>query len=137
VESEHSNAGQILRLGGMKPLCLWEDSRPRDVVALPWPTTATILGMGLDGHIASLFSEPDVRKDGRMIIETNAPVEPYKRVSLTLEALLNSQRLILLVMGAKKRALCDRVLQGEQQDTPLAHLINAAGSRLTLHITKS
>ena len=61
----------------------------------------TILGMGPDGHIASLF--PGVKHEGAWIVsEANSPKPPSERLSFSYQALNNSERVWFLVAGAGK-----------------------------------
>ena len=61
----------------------------------------TILGIGPDGHIASLF--PDHAEPGRWVIaEGDSPKPPSLRLSLSFEALEHSKRVWFLASGAQK-----------------------------------
>ena len=98
---------------------------------LPEPFAAVLLGMGSDGHIASLF--PDfpglaaaLDPEGSAVLTSGGTsASPHRRVSLTLARLLRSEQIALLAFGADKRALIDepgnlpvaQVLQ--QQHTPV------------------
>jgi 6-phosphogluconolactonase len=79
--------------------------------ALPRPFDAVVLGMGEDGHFASLFPGNEalaVALDAHAppaCVAMRAPVEPVERISLNLAALLQARRLFLLVTGEAKREL--------------------------------
>ena len=93
--------------------------------------TATVLGMGEDGHIASLFpADPDLaaRLDpdgGRLCVGVPvAGLEPFvPRISLTLRALLATEVVVLLISGAAKRALVERVAADGAYAPPVAALL--------------
>ncbi|MEO7774490.1 MAG: 6-phosphogluconolactonase [Steroidobacteraceae bacterium] len=76
--------------------------------ALPRPLDVVILGMGDDGHFASLFAQsPGVQDalDPAMspaCVAMTASVQPYERLSLNLAALLQTRRLILHITGEHK-----------------------------------
>ncbi len=134
MEDAQSNAGQVKRLFAqegieVEPLWLGEAK----IEDLSFPASVTVLGMGPDGHFASLFADEDMGP-GKDIIEATASFQPYERLSLTLEALLDCKRLILLVPDQEKWTLCQSVLAGENSDLPIARLFQAAGSKLELHI---
>lgn len=69
------------------------------------PTDIAYLGMGPDGHIASLFPAASVTAyeyaDGP-VIATKAPAEPAPRISLTLSTILKIPHLYLHVTGSEK-----------------------------------
>lgn len=134
LEDVASNAGQIKRLfaeqgADIEPLWLMDRKAP------PSPSDVTVLGLGLDGHFASIFpGQPETVGEG--IVEALAPAEPRKRLSLTPDSLLASKRLILLIPDALKWTLCRAVLAGERPDLPLARLIARAKENLELHIAE-
>ena len=97
--------------------------------ALAW------LGMGADGHIASLFPNTDPRTDDpqqiRMLTPDPLPPEaPFDRITLTIPALLNSDRLMFVIRGAEKRAVFAQAAHGES-DLPVARLLDAAHQPVT------
>lgn len=82
-----------------------------------------LLGLGTDGHTASLFSQADLKRAERRLA-----VEVYKdsgpdRVSVTPLFLSFVEQLIFLVKGEAKRPILDRFLTGD--DIPIARLATA------------
>jgi len=64
-----------------------------------------LLGLGPDGHIASLFpDQPSLQERSRLVVGVpEAGLEPFvPRVSLTLPALANARRMVFLVQGEEK-----------------------------------
>jgi 6-phosphogluconolactonase len=97
--------------------------------ALAW------LGMGVDGHIASLFPSSDPRADDRSRIrlltpDPLPPEAPFDRITLTIPALLDSDELLFVVRGADKCALFEAAARGEN-DLPVARLLAAARQPVT------
>lgn len=73
-----------------------------------FPLSVVILGMGTDGHTASLFPDApeldygmDLNSEEDLII-TNPQTAPHQRITFTRRALLNTNRLILHCYGAEK-----------------------------------
>ncbi len=74
----------------------------------------TFLGMGPDGHVASLFPErPGIRETERTVVAvTGSPKPPPERLSLTLPVLNASARVWLVVAGADKASALGLTLAG-------------------------
>jgi 6-phosphogluconolactonase len=79
--------------------------------ALPRPFDAVVLGMGEDGHFASLFpGNPGLSAaldplSAPSCVAMQAPTAPAERLSLNLAALMQTRRLFLLVSGRVKEQL--------------------------------
>lgn len=87
-----------------------------------------MLGMGPDGHVASLFPgfpQLDVH-DELAVPVTGSPKPPPERVSLTLAAMNRSEEVWFVVSGADKAEAVGRALAAEPPDV---HEIPAAGVR--------
>ncbi len=133
VPEDHaaSNVGKIraiLEPAGAQIVPLTEDSRPPHF-ALTW------LGMGADGHIASLFPNTDPQADDpqmvrRLTPDPLPPEAPFDRVTLTIPALLDSDALMFVIRGEEKRAVFDAAVAGEH-DLPVVRLLRAASQEVT------
>lgn len=62
-----------------------------------------MLGMGEDGHTASLFPGHDYAEDELVVTEFHSPKPPAERVSLSFDCLSNSRHVFKLVTGIGKR----------------------------------
>ena len=69
------------------------------------------LGVGPDGHVASLFPEhPGVRAGGTVVAVRDSPKPPPERLSLTLPVLCSARTVLLMAAGEEKaRAVADGV----------------------------
>jgi len=133
VAEDHpaSNVGRIrAALGplGAKVVALREGAVSPHF-ALAW------LGMGEDGHIASLFPNTDPQVDDpapvrRLTPDPLPPEAPFDRLSLTIPALLDSDALVFVIRGPTKRALFEAARRGEH-DLPVARLLRAAHQPVT------
>jgi 6-phosphogluconolactonase len=91
------------------------------VTAMPRPFDVMLLGMGTDGHTASLIpgSEGLARAldtaDPMYVRAVNPPklTEMGERMTLTLRAILDSRRIVILIKGEAKRAAYKDVLGGD------------------------
>ncbi len=72
-----------------------------------------LLGMGADGHTASLFpGSPALEEASRLVVATAAPAGGGRRITLTLPALEAAAAVLFLVSGASKAPALSRVLSG-------------------------
>ncbi len=73
-----------------------------------------LLGLGNDGHTASLFPGMSQQEmsDG-IVIPTRSPVAPFERVSLTLKVINNARNVFFLVAGVSKKEILKSVLADE------------------------
>lgn len=77
-----------------------------------------MVGMGVDGHFASLFPDADnldvgLNPDnGRFYMPARTTASPHPRVSMTLGALLRSDEILLLFFGADKLAIYEQAEAG-------------------------
>lgn len=103
------------------------------IVALPRPFDAVVLGMGEDGHTASLFpgmAGLDAALDptfDALLVATVPPTAAHARVSFTLRALLDSRRIYLPLGGAAKQAVYREALATrDARRWPIAAVLSQA-----------
>lgn len=102
----------------------------RALKAVKRPFDVVFLGMGEDGHIASLFpgrkeTAPalDTSRDDDLMI-LSEPAKGHPRIGLTLKALTDARHIILAVPGVEKRAVLDQAMQDRNDDRlPVAALL--------------
>ncbi len=103
----------------------------------PWPAACVVLGMGEDGHTASLFPDaPEVREGLTTEATTLAlhpPSAPQARVSLSRRALLHAEGLALAVAGPTKAAVLDQALKvGPEAELPVRAVLQQGAVPVTL-----
>ena len=100
---------------------------------LPLPLSLTVLGLGEDGHIASLFPgmNPDLT-DTRHCVAVAPPTAPSLRVSLSLKMLANSEYIAVVVTGESKRRLLDRLTTNPDTKIPFIWLSQFTSSKITI-----
>ena len=96
----------------------------------------SMVGMGSDGHFASLFPDADCLSEGlqldnaRFYLPVRTSASPHPRISMTLSALLASDEVLLFFFGEEKLAVYDNAHTVdrtypitallEQQQTPVS-----------------
>ena len=108
------------------------------------PFDAVLLGMGGDGHFASLFPGSAELRAGldpanpaaALVVhpEPLPPEAPYARISLTASRLLRTHRLLLAATGAAKRAVLGQAkLRSEPDALPISTLLHDDSAQLEIH----
>lgn len=91
-----------------------------------------ILGVGEDGHTASLFPvDSQWRTKKRLAISVVSPRVKFKRISLTLPVLNCVANVFFFVIGKKKATILHRMLRGDEK-LPVAHVKPKQGKRYIL-----
>jgi len=98
------------------------------IKTLPIPFACSLVGVGEDGHFASLFPDaPDLaaaldRDSTTLCLPVATSASPHPRVSLTLAALSRSDEIVLLFFGDAKRKVYETA-KTSGNTYPVAHLI--------------
>jgi 6-phosphogluconolactonase len=101
----------------------------RTISAMPRPFDVVLLGMGTDGHFASLFPGLPETKAGldlhnpALCVAVDKQQNGYARLSLTISALLHSRLILVAISGRPKRTVALQALAGAN-GTPIATLLS-------------
>lgn len=109
------------------------------LAVLPRPFDVLILGMGNDGHTASLFpqatrlGEALALDSGQLCLAITPPVAPHERMTLTLPALLQSRQIILHLVGPGKRTVYEQALaNGPVEEMPIRAVLGQTTAPVTV-----
>lgn len=92
------------------------------------PLDLALLGIGEDGHIASLFPGHAAltQNDLRAVAVEDAPKPPKRRLSLTMRYLLQTRRIWIIAVGPRKLPVLQAALSKTQRSTPLDLVLHQA-----------
>lgn len=113
-----------------------QDECEANLGELNWPLDAMFLGMGEDGHIASLFTATKdwIDAPGRAL-GVNASQGRQARMSLTPRALLESRQIFLFISGPDKRATFDAAMEpGLVEEFPVRLILHQDQVPVTLYV---
>lgn len=116
------------------------DARLQD---LSWPPDLVWLGMGEDGHTASIFAGPDLQdaleapKARRAVGVMPDPLPadaPVARVTLTRASMLAARTLLITITGATKRELLEQAIKdGHSSRLPIGRVLAEAEQPIDIH----
>ncbi len=88
----------------------------RSVFRPPMPTFDLIfLGVGTDGHTASLFPGSGYLDDNESwVLQTISPAPPRDRITLSIGAICAARQVVIIMTGEEKRRVVQRMLTGDE-----------------------
>jgi len=94
----------------------------RERLGEPARIDLVLLGMGSDGHVASLFPGHRLLRawDRDVAVLDDAPKPPPRRMTLTLKALTAARRMVVFAAGRAKAEAIEDVLAKEESELPVA-----------------
>ncbi len=107
---------------------------------VPLPFDVLILGMGGDGHTASLF--PGAEKlpaatdmnSSRTCMALAPPAAPHERMSLTLPVILSAKNIFLHIVGQEKRKVLEKAMgEGPSEDMPIRFVLRYDKNPVTIY----
>lgn len=99
-----------------------------EIRGLPFPFACSLLGMGEDGHFASLFPDADNLEMGldtespTLCLPVSTAASPHPRISLSLSALSRSDEIVMLVFGKAKLDVLEAA-KAVSSELPIARLL--------------
>ena len=110
-------APRVHRIAGEQPPA--EAARAYAAELGDTPLDICLLGMGGDGHTASLFpGRPEAAERSARVVAARSPVAPFERVSLTLRAINEARAVRFWVTGGDKAARVAEVFREIASGTP-------------------
>jgi 6-phosphogluconolactonase len=111
---------------------------------LKWPPDLVWLGMGTNGHTASIFHGPDYdealssKKHAIGLTPDPLPPEaPVARVTLTRSAILSARSILITIDGdEKKQVLEEAIEQGDKSQYPIGRVLAGAEQSIDIHWRK-
>ena len=95
-----------------------------------------VLGMGGDGHTASIFPKAPQFADAicvnypQPLLHTTPVTAPYERISMTLTAIAHTPHVYLAIAGADKFAIYQQAEQGENPNFPISYVLNKVNTNV-------
>ena len=116
------------------------DARLQD---LPWPPDLVWLGMGEDGHTASIFAGPDLddalnapnaRRAVGVMPDPLPADAPVARVTLTRASILAAKTVTIVITGQTKRDLLEQAIaDGHSSKLPIGRVLAEAEQAIDIH----
>jgi 6-phosphogluconolactonase len=107
----------------------------RSTLGTPPVLDLALVGVGEDGHVASLFpGRPSLSTaaDQVVLVEDAAPKHPARRLTLSLEVLAASRAVVVAAFGSAKAAAVQDALRNPDSILPVALLLRRAARAMVL-----
>jgi 6-phosphogluconolactonase len=114
----------------------WQQANERQLQAVPWPMDVAVLGLGLDGHTASIFAQgwgyQEALTAEQHCVWTLPKHMPYARLSLSLSTLLQAKQICVQFSGTDKRAVYAQACARQTRLCAIDHVLHQ--QRTPVHV---
>ena len=132
-------ADRVHRMKGDAPDLEKAAREYEEIVKARSPIDVMVLGVGDDGHTASMFpGEPTIDISDRKVAMVPAKGDREARITLTAPVIVETRAVFILAVGGKKTDALDRIwsVSGKKKDTP-ARVIREIRGSITWIIDKA
>lgn len=127
-ESKYCNCRILREKTSNQIHCLYHDDQFLEI--LPKHLECSVMGIGSDGHLASLFDGADF-ESLEVIISTIAPDKDTKdRLTLSMNYLLKSKKVLFLLFGYKKREIWNKIKNNQVDGLPIGYFLDKYSGEL-------
>lgn len=130
IQNEAIQANYISLKSDAEDPLLGQAILEKNIAKLPLPMDVVLLGMGEDGHVASLFpgladtAQAIDMKNKKMCHAINRGADEVQRMTMTLSCLMNAKRIFLLFYGKKKLDVFTTATQQKTDQLPVSYLLH-------------
>lgn len=130
-ESKHSNYGCLKKLGKNLKINGLSIS-----VKLPDYLDTVIMGVGRDGHFASIFGSEDINQKSDIINSKTNNHQVTNRISLSFNYLLKSHAVMIILIGPEKKFIFEGISQNNIGKTPIDRFLREFEGKIWVGYTE-